>query len=152
MRSLLLALVAVALAACWSSGPPHSEYYVVFFDAAGATLLPEGRAALQRAVRDAKSGDPRAVTVKGYLVDDGPSRQVAEQRMQAVEQVLLDAGLAKDLVKRAPEKTDPATFARLGDGVVVQIERGEVLPSPPPQSETPITEPSTEPPPPAPSE
>jgi hypothetical protein len=148
MRSLLFALVALVLAACWSSGPPHSDYFVVFFDAAGATLLPEGRAALQRAVRDAKSGDPRVVTVKGYLVDDGPSRQVAEQRMQAVVDVLLEAGLNKDLVKLVPEKTDSTTFARLGDGVVVQIERGEILPFPPPQSETPTDEPS----PPAPAE
>ncbi|MBV8650572.1 MAG: hypothetical protein JO255_03835 [Alphaproteobacteria bacterium] len=138
MRSLLLAIVAMALAACWSSAePPHSEYYVVFFDAAGSTLLPEGRSAIQRAVRDAKSGAPRAVTIKGYVDDDDASRHVAERRMQAVEEALIEAGLKKDLVKMAPEKTDPKTFAQLGDGVVVQIARGEDLPFPPPQSETP---------------
>ena len=136
MRSLILALVALALAACGSSGPPHSEYYVIFFDSAGATLLPQGSAAIARAVRDAKSGSPRAVTVKGYLTDDEQARQVAEQRMQVVEQALLDGGLAKDLVKLAPETTDAATFARLGDGVVVQIERGEAEPEPEPAPET----------------
>jgi hypothetical protein len=141
MRSLLLAVVAMALAACWSSSePPHSEYYVVFFDSAGATLLPEGRTAIQRAVRDAKSGAPRAVTIKGYVDDDEASRQVAERRMQAVEDALLEAGLKKDLVKLTPEKTDAKTFAQLGDGVVVQIARGDDLPFPPPQSETPTDE------------
>jgi hypothetical protein len=135
MRSFLLALVIAAMVACSSYGPPHSDYYVIFFDSAGATLLPEGRAAMARAVRDAKSGSPRAVTIKGYLTDDGQTRQIAEQRMQVVEQALLAGGLAKDLVKLAPEKTDPATFARLGDGVVVQVERGAAEPEPEPAPE-----------------
>jgi hypothetical protein len=132
MRSLLLALVAAVMVACGSYGPPHSEYFVIFFDSAGATLLPEGRAAMARALRDAKSGSPRVVTVKGYVTDDDQARQVGEQRMRVVEQALLDGGLSKDIVKLAPEVTDAGKFARLGDGVVVQVERGEEEPNPEP--------------------
>lgn len=126
MKSLLLAVLAATLSACsfWSS-PPHSEYYIVFFDPAGATLSPEGRAALAKAARDAKGGEPRAVAVKGYLSADGNAHELSAQRMQVVEQGLLDGGVPKALVQLTPETTDPASFGRLGNGVVVQVERGE---------------------------
>jgi hypothetical protein len=97
---------------------------VVFFAAQTATPLPEGRAALTRAAADADRGTPRAVTVKYYVSRNDTNKGLAEERVAAVTRVLTDGGLPKDLIRVVAQQTDQQSFARLGDGVVVQIERG----------------------------
>jgi hypothetical protein len=124
MRCLLIALLGAFLVGCSSSEPPHSTYYIVSFEPSGATLLPEGRAALERAIRDAAEGKPSSVMVKAYVAADGSGRELSEQRGNIVEQALIDGGVPKGLVRVAPAKTDANSLARLGDGLVVQIERG----------------------------
>lgn len=120
-----LAVAAVLLlAGCSSSGPPHSDYFVVFFPPSSAEPLPEGRAALARAGADAHRGSPRAVLVTGYLSSDGTGRELSQQRMQAVAQGLARDGVPKTVIRIAPETVTPAAFARLGNGVTVQVARG----------------------------
>lgn len=116
--------VALLIAGCSSSEPPHSDYFVVFFAPASSELLPEGRAALARATEDAHRSEPREILVTGYLNADGTGRDLSQQRMQAVKQALLGGGTAAAKVRLAPETVPPEAFARLGNGVTVQIERG----------------------------
>jgi hypothetical protein len=127
----LAAFLLLTLSACGSSGPPHSDYYVVTFDPARADLLPAGRAALSYATRDADRGAPRAVAVKGYVNVDGSSRELSEQRMKVVADALVEAGVPRDIIQLTPQPTPAVDFARLGNGVVVQIERGDPVVSAP---------------------
>jgi hypothetical protein len=131
MRALLLVLLMSMVAACSSSEPPHSAYYVVFFDPASAALLPEGRGALAQAVTDARDGEPTEIIVKGYVGADGSGSGLAEQRMQTVEQALLDGGVAKARLRLAPTPVAPGNLARLASGIVVQVQRGV---APPPET------------------
>jgi hypothetical protein len=87
-------------------------------------MLPEGRAALARASDDARRSDPREILITGYLSADGTGRDLSQQRMQAVKQALLGGGTAAAKIRMAPETVPPDAFARLGNGVTVQIERG----------------------------
>jgi hypothetical protein len=132
MRSLLLVLTLLVLAGCSSPEPPHSDYFVVSFAAGEATLDPPAQAALERAVRDAKSGRPRAVAIKAYFAADGGGRELCDARLQAVQQALVGAGTPSSLIHLMPTALDGATLERLGNGVVVQIERGEPPPEKPP--------------------
>lgn len=132
-RATRLALgLALLIAGCSSAEPPHSDYFVVFFPAGSAVPLPEGRAALARAGEDAHRGSPHAVLVTGYLSADGNDRELSQQRMQEVAQMLAHDGVPAGTIHVAPETVPQATFARLGNGVIVQIERGTV-----PQAEKP---------------
>ncbi|HZS81953.1 MAG TPA: OmpA family protein [Stellaceae bacterium] len=125
----MLAALVLANAGCGSAEPPHSEYFVVFFQPSSAQLLPEGRLALDEAIRDAKRGEPREISVKGYVRADGGERELSEQRMRVVEEALTAGGLSTRIVRLAPETVDAQSFARLGNGVVVQVARG-ALPQP----------------------
>ena len=124
MKARLAVLLLLTLCACGSSGSPYSDYYVVSFDPAGAELPPAGRAALSYAARDADRGAPRAVAVKGYVSVDGSGRELSEQRMKVVAEALVEAGVARSIIHLMPQPTPATEFARLGNGVVVQIERG----------------------------
>ncbi len=135
MRALLLALLMSGVAACSSWELPHSSYYVVFFDAANATLLPEGRGALAQAVGDAREGEPTEVIVKGYVGADGSGSGLADQRMQTVEQALLQGGVAKARLRLAPTPVAPGNLARLASGIVVQVQRGVATPPEPVKEE-----------------
>jgi hypothetical protein len=135
MKARLATLLLLTLSACGSSGPPHSDYYVVTFEPARAELPPAGRTALSYATRDADRGAPRAVAVKGYLNADGSARELSEQRMKVVADALVEAGVPRDIIKFVPQPTPPADFARLGNGVVVQVERGDPVVSVPPPVE-----------------
>jgi hypothetical protein len=116
--------IMLAVAGCSSAEPPHSDYFLVFFEPTDAGLLPEGKAALARAVHEAGRGNPREIAIKGYVRADGNERDLSEQRMQVVEQTLIAGGLSGKIMRRTPETVDPQAFGRLGNGVVVQIERG----------------------------
>jgi hypothetical protein len=131
MRPALLALALVALSACSSSGPPRSRYFVVPFEAGHAEIGGQAKAVLDEALREAKSGSPRLVAVKGYVGADGAERELAERRMQAVEQALVGGGVPGQLVRIVPQAATAETVSRLGNGVVVQIERGKGPLSPP---------------------
>jgi hypothetical protein len=125
MKFRLAVLLLLTLSACGSSGPPHSDYYVVTFDPASGDLPPAGRSALSYATRDADRGAPRAVMVKGYVNVDGGGREIAEQRMKVVADALVEAGVARRIIQFVRQPTPTADLARLGNGVVVQIERGD---------------------------
>jgi len=125
MKVGLVVLLLLTLSACGSSGPPHSDYYVVTFDPAGGDLPPAGRSALSYAARDADRGAPRAVVVKGYVNADGSGRELSEQRMKVVADALVEAGVTRGIIKLVPQPIPAADFARLGNGVVVQVERGD---------------------------
>jgi hypothetical protein len=133
MKISLAAALLLLLSACADSGPPHSEYYVVTFASGHAELPPDGRRALSYATRDADRGAPRAVAIKAYIRADGSERALGEQRMKVVADALVEAGVARSVIRLAPQPAaDDAEFSRLGNGVVVQIERGEaVTPLPP---------------------
>ncbi len=125
MKFRLAVLLLLSLSACGSSGPPHSDYYVVTFDPASGDLPPAGRTALSYATRDADRGAPRAVVVKGYVNADGSGRELSEQRMKVVADALVEAGVTRRIIQLQAQPTPAADFARLGNGVVVQIERGD---------------------------
>jgi hypothetical protein len=130
MKACFLAVLVAILAAC-ADGPPHSDYYVVFFDPTGTTLLPEGRSTLLRAARDARGGDPTEIVVRGYVGTDGSGQALADARMQAVEEGLIAGGVDKARLHRAPESVTTSSLAQLGSGIVVQIQRGiAVAPAP----------------------
>jgi hypothetical protein len=135
MKRRLATLLLLTLSACGSSGSPHSDYYVVAFDPARADLPPAGRAALSYAARDADRGAPRAVAVKGYVNVNGSGRELSEQRMKVVADALVEAGVPRGIIQLTPQPTPPADFARLGNGVVVQIERGDPVVSAPAPAE-----------------
>jgi hypothetical protein len=124
MKARLAILLLLILSACGSSRSPYSDYYVVSFDPAGAELPPAGRAALSYAARDADRGAPRAVAVKGYVSVDGSGRELSEQRMKVVAEALVEAGVPRSIIHLTPQPTPTTEFTRLGNGVVVQIERG----------------------------
>jgi hypothetical protein len=126
MRSLLLVLLLPLVASCWSSEPPHSAYYVVSFGATDAILEPAARAVIDRAVRDVKGNKPRVVALMGYVGADGSGQDLCNQRLQVVEEELISGGVVASLLQLKPTTTDKATFDRLGNGVVVQIERGAI--------------------------
>jgi hypothetical protein len=132
MKISLVAALLILLSACSFSGPPHSDYYVVTFDAGRAELPPGGRLALSYAASDADRGAPRAVAIKAYVRADGSERALSEQRMKVVADALVEAGVARSIIQLTPQPAaDDAEFARLGDGVIVQIERGEPVTPPP---------------------
>jgi hypothetical protein len=140
MKSFIAAALLLVLSGCWWGGsePPHSDYYVVTFATGRAELPPDGRRALSYATRDADRGAPRAVVVKAYLRADGSERELCEQRLKVVADALVQAGVPRNIIRLVPQPAiDDAEFARLGNGVVVQIERGEkVTPPPPIETET----------------
>src|SRR5471032_2463898 len=124
MKITLVAVLLLFLSACVDSGPPHSEYYVVTFASGRAELPPDGRRALSYATRDADRGAPRTVAVKAYVRADGSERALGEERMKVVADALVEAGVARNIIRLAPQPAaDDAEFARLGNGVVVQVER-----------------------------
>jgi major membrane immunogen (membrane-anchored lipoprotein) len=126
MKPALVAALLLLLSACSDWGPPHSDYFVVTFAAGRAELPPDGRQALSYATRDADRGAPRAVVVKAYVRADGSERALAEQRMKVIADALVEAGVARNIIRVVPQPAvDDAEFARLGNGAVVQIERGE---------------------------
>lgn len=134
MKIFLVAVFLLVLSACWGgSGPPHSDYYVIAFASGRAELPPDGRRALSYATRDADRGAPRAIVVKAYLRADGSERELCDQRLNVVADALVQAGVARNIIRLVPQPAvDDAEFARLGNGVVVQIERGEPVTPPPP--------------------
>jgi hypothetical protein len=133
MKTSLVAVLLLLLSACGDRGPPHSDYYVVTFESGLAELPPDGRRALSYATHDADRGTPRAVAIKAYVRADASERALSEQRMKVVADALVEAGVTRDIIRFVPQTAvDDAEFARLGNGVVVQIERGEpVTPLPP---------------------
>jgi hypothetical protein len=136
MKIALAALLLLLLSACVDSGPPHSDYYVVTFASGRAELPPDGRRALSNAMRDADRGAPHAVVIKAYIRADGSERALSEQRMNVVADALVEAGVGRDIIRLKPRPAaDDAEFARLGNGVVVQIERGEPVTPPPVDTE-----------------
>jgi hypothetical protein len=140
MKIFIVAALLLLLSGCWwgSSVTPHSEYYVVTFASGRAELPPDGRRALSNATRDADRGAPRAVAIKAYLRADGSERALCDQRMKVVADALVQAGVARNIIRLVPQPAiDDAEFARLGNGLVVQIERGEPV-APPPPIETPL--------------
>jgi hypothetical protein len=140
MKIFIVAALLLLLSGCWwgNSEPPHSDYYVVTFAAGRADLPPDGRRALSYATRDADRGAPRAVAVKAYLRADGSERELCNQRLNVVADALVQAGVPRNIIKLVPQPAiDDSEFARLGNGVVVQIERGEAV-TPPPPIETPL--------------
>ncbi|HEX3499945.1 MAG TPA: hypothetical protein VHT04_11555 [Stellaceae bacterium] len=134
MKFFLVAGLLLLLSACGGgSGLPHSDYYVVTFASGRAELPPDGRRALSNATRDADRGVPRAVAIKAYLRADGSERDLCDQRMKVIADALVQAGVARNIIRIVPQPAiDDAEFARLGNGVVVQIERGEAVTQPPP--------------------
>jgi hypothetical protein len=138
MKTALVAALLLLLAACSDWGPPHSDYFVVTFASGRAELPPDGHQALSYAMRDADRGTPRAVVIKAYIRADGSERTLAEQRMNVVADALVEAGVVRNIIRLTPQKAaDDAEFSRLGNGVVVQIERGEpVTPPSPTDTET----------------
>ncbi len=135
MKIFTVAALLLLLSGCWwgSSVTPHSDYYVVTFATGRAELPPDGRRALSYATRDADRGAPRAVAVKAYLRADGSERELCEQRLKVVADALVEAGVARNIIRLVPQPAiDDAEFARLGNGVVVQVERGEKVTPPPP--------------------
>lgn len=132
MKTYLAALLLLALSACGASETPHSDYFVVSFEPARSELPPAGRAALSYATRDADRGAPRAVAIKAYVRADDTNRELADQRMKVIADALVEAGVARNIIRLVPQPADPDEFARLGNGVVVQIERGEAVVPPPP--------------------
>jgi hypothetical protein len=137
MRALLISAFLLLLSACWGgSQTPHSDYFVVTFATGRAELPPDGRRALSYATKDADRGAPRAVAVKAYLRADGSERELCDQRMKVVADALVQAGVARNIIRLVPQPAvDDAEFARLGNGVVVQIERGEAVTPPPLETE-----------------
>ena len=134
MRSLLCVLLLLVLASC-SSEPPHSAYYVVSFAPGQADLGPAAKAVIDRAARDATGDQPRAVVLKAYVGADSSGRALCDQRLQVVQQALIGGGAPASLIHATPTPTDAVTFERLGNGVVIQLERGELPPERPPASE-----------------
>lgn len=132
MKTYLAALLLLALSACAGSGTPHSDYFVISFEPARSELPPAGRAALSYATRDADRGAPRAIAIKAYVRSDDTNHDLAEQRMKVIADALVEAGVARNIIQLVPQPADPNEFARLGNGVVVQIERGEPVAPPPP--------------------
>jgi hypothetical protein len=132
MRTYLAALLLLALSACGVSETPHSDYFVVAFESGRSELPPAGRAALSYATRDADRGAPRAVAVKAYVRADDTNHELAEQRMKVIADALVQAGVARNIIQLVAQPADPDEFTRLGNGVVVQIERGEAVVPPPP--------------------
>ena len=140
MKIFIVAVFLLLLSGCWwgSSETPHSDYYVVTFATGRAELPPEGRRALSNATRDADRGAPRAVAIKAYLRADGSERELCDQRLKVVADAIVQAGVARNIIRLVPQTAiDDAEFTRLGNGVVVQIERGEAV-APPPPIETPL--------------
>ena len=138
MKACLVAALLLLLSACGGSQSPHSDYYVVTFDSGRAELPPAGRRALSYATRDADRGAPRAVAIKAYVRADGSERALCDQRMKVIADALVEVGVARNIIRLAPQPAaDDGEFARLGSGVVIQIERGEgVIPPPPIETET----------------
>jgi hypothetical protein len=140
MKTFTVAALLLLLSGCWwgSSETPHSDYFVVTFATGRAELPPDGRRALSYATRDADRGGPRAVVVKAYLRADGSERELCDQRLKVVADALVQAGVPRNIIKLVPQQAvDDAEFARLGNGVVIQVERGEPV-TPPPPLETPL--------------
>jgi hypothetical protein len=132
MKAYLAALLLLTLSACGASEAPHSDYFVVAFEPAHSELPPAGRAALSYATRDADRGAPRAVAIRAYVRADDTNRELAEQRMKVIADALVEAGVARNIIRLVPQPADPDEYTRLGNGVVVQIERGEAVVPPPP--------------------
>src|SRR5712692_1773155 len=108
MRARLAALLLLALSACGSAGPPHSDYYVVTFNPGSAELPPAGRTALSFATRDADRGAPRAIVIKTSVKGDGSDRELSEQRMKVVADALVEAGVPRDIIQLMPQVTAAA--------------------------------------------
>ena len=135
MKSYLTALLLLALSACGTSESPHSDYFVVSFEPARSELPASGRAALSYATRDADRGTPREVTIKTYSPAVGDGQDLSAQRMKVIADALVEGGVPRNIIRLAPQPAAPDEFARLGNGVVVQIERGEpIAPAQPEQA------------------
>src|SRR5215469_4520291 len=130
MRALLFLFLLSAIVGCSSPEPPRSSYFLVFFQPGSADLLPEGRAALARASRDAARGSPREVVIHSYHHTDGAEQELNEQRLDEVAKALTTSGIPAELLRRVPTEVDAATYAQFGNSVYVQVLRGEA-PKPP---------------------
>ncbi len=51
--------------------------------------------------------------------------------MKVVADALVEAGVARSIIRLTPQSIPAEDYARLGNAVVVQIERGEPIASPP---------------------
>ncbi len=132
MKRQLVAFLLLALSACGGGGgQPHSDYYVVSFEPGRSELPAVGRTALSFGTRDADRGSPRMVAVKGYVPADRSLAELSEQRMKVVADTLVEAGVARSIIRLTPQSIPAEDYARLGNAVVVQIERGEPIASPP---------------------
>jgi hypothetical protein len=138
MKRHLVAILLLALSSCGGdgSGHLHSDYYVVSFEPGRSELPAAGHTVLSYATRDVDRGSPRAVTIKGYVPADRNLSELSEQRMKVVADALIEAGVARSIIRLTPQSIPAEDFARLGNAVVIRIERGEpTAPAPAPVEE-----------------
>jgi hypothetical protein len=128
MRLWLVPFLVALAAACSSSGPPHSAYYVVPFQRDAAAVGTQGRVVIAQALEDIKGDQPAAIVLKCYVGPEQEGKDLSEARLRAVDEALVGGGVAANLIRSAAATTDAATYERLGNGVVVQIERGDLMP------------------------
>jgi hypothetical protein len=124
-RLLVLAICAVLVAACGSSAPPHSKYFIVTFTEGTLEPSAEGQAALDKIVSDAP-GSSRVVIdgpLSGAAVDQ-QADELVRQRVATVEQALTKAGIPGGAVEQRLRDVGEKEFLGRKDTVIVQIIYG----------------------------
>jgi outer membrane protein OmpA-like peptidoglycan-associated protein len=102
-RRLFVQAVCLALLAgcAMFEGPPEGPF-LVFFEGDSATLTSEARAIVLKAAAAAEARKPSAIAVLGYASKEGAAavnKELSERRVRAVEQVLVEAGVAPALLR-----------------------------------------------------
>ena len=102
-RAFLASSCLALLAACAAfERPADTGPFLVFFEAESAELTLEAREIAARAAGVALAQKPSAVAVLGYASKEGPAaanKALSGRRVRAVEQALVEAGVAPALLR-----------------------------------------------------
>ncbi|MGH7091327.1 MAG: hypothetical protein ACREFQ_20740 [Stellaceae bacterium] len=113
--------MAALLAACGSTAPPHSEYFVIEF--LPGTPAPSGAGvdALGAAVADAKRAPPARIVIEGAKPADGVEPVIERQRTEAVFAAFARGGVDTKRIEVRLLPTTPQGYAQRRDSLIVRL-------------------------------
>jgi outer membrane protein OmpA-like peptidoglycan-associated protein len=126
-KQIIMALCCALVTGCSfsMSSTPHSDYFIIAFDAATADPSAEGKVALENALRKARSAS--RVMIEG-AVNDSPSNadngSLVQQRAAELEQDFAKSGVAPAAIKFRLRQVGDAEFASRKDSLIIQLGFG----------------------------